>query len=93
MSGKPKGPADRLQVLHGSRCGRRWWRQKRCDGELNDLMPFRVEGLFLLCEESCSPWMVFVAPGSTAPGVGAGGRTDGSFPTQRRLDATGTKVL
>lgn len=56
-------------------------------------MPFRVEGLFLLCEESCSPWMVFVAPGSTAPGVGAGGRTDGSFLTQRRLDATGTKVL
>lgn len=67
--------------------------QNRCDDELNDLVPFRVEGLFLLCEESCSPGWAFVAPGSTAPGVGAGGRTDWSFPTQRRLDVTGTKVL
>lgn len=64
--------------------------QKRGDDELNDLVPFKAESLCLLCEESCSPW---TASGSTAPGVGAGGRADRSFPTQRRLDATGTKVL
>lgn len=67
--------------------------QKRHDGELNDLVPFKVESLGLLCEESSHPGWVFMASGRTAPGVGAGGRADGSFPTQRRLDATGTKVL
>lgn len=38
------GPADGLWVLYGSRCGRRWWGtvlQKRCDDELNDLVPLR----------------------------------------------------
>lgn len=31
--------------------------QKRSDDELNDLVPFQVESLCLLCEESCSPCM------------------------------------
>lgn len=68
--------------------------QKRCDDELNDLVPLRWR-VWVCCvkRSAADPECVFMASGNTAPGLGAGGRADGSFPTQRRLDATGTTVL
>lgn len=67
--------------------------QKKYDDELNDLVPFAVESWCLLCEESSSAWVCVDGCRKHSTRRGAGGRADGSLATQRRLDATGTKVL